>query len=67
MPDLSSPVIATNERIIICAVLSFEEKECFYYDFLNIYGHDMIVNGARSFEQTLYIDALCNKAASVMI
>ena len=44
MQHFSNPVIATNERIIIWAVLGFQE-ECFvvffsFYHYLTIYGHN---------------------------
>ena len=41
MQHFSKPVIATNEEIIIWAVLGFEEEEwVFYYYFFTIYGQD---------------------------
>ena len=45
--------------------LVLKKKNVFIMIFLLYMG--MIVNGAWSFEQILYIEALCNKAASVMI
>ena len=43
MQHFSNPIIATNEKIIIWAVLSFEEE----------YYLGLTVNGAWSFEQTI--------------
>ena len=38
MQHFSNPVITTDERIIISAVLSFEEERVFYYYFLPYIG-----------------------------
>ena len=40
MQHFSDAVIATNERIIIWAVLGFEEECVFIIIFFTIYGHD---------------------------
>ena len=43
MQDFFDPFIASNERIIIWAVLGFEEKKTcffFFFSFCTIYRHD---------------------------
>ena len=44
MHQFSNPVIATNEMIIISAVLGFEEEKCCFF---------FIINEARALEETL--------------
>ena len=48
----SNPVIAINERIIIWAVLGFEEEECVFFIIIILLYMGMTVNGAWPFEQT---------------
>ena len=46
MQYFSNPVIATNERLIISAVLGFEEEECVFIIIIILPYMGMTVNGS---------------------